>query len=149
MGSGAGTASVALHDAYGSNKAGRGLSRIAAREWGPHGITVNVINPYVASAVRALLLATLSAPSSSALALDNAHRVSEVHAETPAPVREKRSSRRHSPRRAGVVRSGYRVFDSRRARSREESSSTRIWPRRGDRSVELEVVETEHCAHAV
>lgn len=51
MGSGAGTQSLALHGAYGSNKeAIRGLSRIAAREWGPFGITVNVINPYVASA---------------------------------------------------------------------------------------------------
>lgn len=51
MGSGAGTQSLALHGAYGSNKeAIRGLSRIAAREWGTHGITVNVINPYVASA---------------------------------------------------------------------------------------------------
>lgn len=51
MGSGAGTQSLALHGAYGSNKeAIRGLSRIAAREWGKFGITVNVINPYVASA---------------------------------------------------------------------------------------------------
>ncbi len=51
MGSGAGTQSLALHGAYGSNKeAIRGLSRIAAREWGKVGITVNVINPYVASA---------------------------------------------------------------------------------------------------
>ncbi|AXH01013.1 SDR family NAD(P)-dependent oxidoreductase (plasmid) [Deinococcus wulumuqiensis] len=51
MGSGAGTQSLALHGAYGSNKeAIRGLSRIAAREWGEFGITVNVINPYVASA---------------------------------------------------------------------------------------------------
>ncbi|GAA2848506.1 SDR family oxidoreductase [Pseudonocardia halophobica] len=51
MGSGAGTNSIAKHGAYGPNKeAIRGLSRIAAREWGPHDITVNVINPYVASA---------------------------------------------------------------------------------------------------
>ncbi|MFI7067337.1 SDR family NAD(P)-dependent oxidoreductase [Kribbella sp. NPDC050124] len=51
MGSGAGTQSIPKHGAYGSNKeAIRGLSRIAAREWGPFGITVNVINPYVASA---------------------------------------------------------------------------------------------------
>ncbi|WP_433475608.1 SDR family NAD(P)-dependent oxidoreductase [Spirillospora sp. CA-142024] len=51
MGSGAGTQSIPLHGAYGSNKeAIRGLSRIAAREWGRHQITVNVINPYVASA---------------------------------------------------------------------------------------------------
>lgn len=51
MGSGAGIQSLALHGAYGSNKeAIRGLSRIAAREWGKFGITVNVINPYVASA---------------------------------------------------------------------------------------------------
>lgn len=51
MGSGAGVQSVPLHGAYGSNKeAIRGLSRIAAKEWGRYGITVNVINPYVASA---------------------------------------------------------------------------------------------------
>ncbi|MGV9384107.1 SDR family NAD(P)-dependent oxidoreductase [Nonomuraea sp. NPDC003707] len=51
MGSGAGVQSVPHHGAYGSNKeAIRGLSRIAAREWGRHKITVNVINPYVASA---------------------------------------------------------------------------------------------------
>lgn len=51
MGSGAGTQSLPNHGAYGSNKeAIRGLSRIAAREWGKFGITVNVINPYVASA---------------------------------------------------------------------------------------------------
>ena len=51
MGSGAGTQSLAFHGAYGSNKeAIRGLSRIAAREWGKHEITVNVINPYVAYA---------------------------------------------------------------------------------------------------
>jgi NAD(P)-dependent dehydrogenase (short-subunit alcohol dehydrogenase family) len=51
MGSGAGTVSVPKCAVYGSNKeAIRGLSRIAAKEWGPHGITVNVINPYVRSA---------------------------------------------------------------------------------------------------
>lgn len=51
MGSGAGVQSVPNHGAYGSNKeAIRGLSRIAAKEWGKFGITVNVINPYVASA---------------------------------------------------------------------------------------------------
>ena len=51
MGSGAGVQSIPLHGAYGSNKeAIRGLSRIAAKEWGRFGITVNVINPYVASA---------------------------------------------------------------------------------------------------
>lgn len=51
MSSGAGVQSVPLHGAYGSNKeAIRGLSRIAAKEWGKFGVTVNVINPYVASA---------------------------------------------------------------------------------------------------
>lgn len=51
MASGAGIQSLPLHGAYGSNKeAIRGLSRIAAKEWGKYGITVNVINPYVASA---------------------------------------------------------------------------------------------------
>ena len=51
MGSGAGTQSVAGGGAYGSNKeAIRGMSRIAAREWGKQGITVNVINPWVHSA---------------------------------------------------------------------------------------------------
>ncbi|GAA1589835.1 SDR family oxidoreductase [Actinoplanes couchii] len=50
MGSGSGTMSVARTSAYGSNKeAIRGLSRIAAREWGQYGITVNVINPFVHS----------------------------------------------------------------------------------------------------
>src|SRR5262249_37873565 len=51
MGSGAGTMSIPMNGAYGSNKeAVRGLSRIAAKEWGKHQITINVINPYVASA---------------------------------------------------------------------------------------------------
>lgn len=51
MGSGAGTDAIPLHAAYGSNKeAIRGLSRIAAKEWGKYGITVNVICPYVDSA---------------------------------------------------------------------------------------------------
>ncbi|WP_432187510.1 SDR family NAD(P)-dependent oxidoreductase [Streptomyces sp. Tue6028] len=51
MGSGAGVQSVPGHAAYGPNKeAIRGLSRIAAKEWGTDKITVNVINPYVASA---------------------------------------------------------------------------------------------------
>ncbi|MBO1902479.1 SDR family oxidoreductase [Leucobacter weissii] len=51
MGSGAGVQSVPRHAAYGPNKeAIRGLSRIAAKEWGADGVTVNVINPYVASA---------------------------------------------------------------------------------------------------
>src|SRR4029453_11405071 len=49
--SGAGAQSLANHGAYGPNKeAIRGITRIAAREWGPFGITVNVISPYVASA---------------------------------------------------------------------------------------------------
>lgn len=51
MGSGAGTDAVPFHAAYGSNKeAIRGLSRIAAKELGPHGITVNVICPFTESA---------------------------------------------------------------------------------------------------
>ncbi|MGW9136715.1 SDR family NAD(P)-dependent oxidoreductase [Streptomyces sp. NPDC055681] len=51
MGSGAGVQAVPGHAAYGPNKeAIRGLSRIAAKEWGRNKITVNVINPYVASA---------------------------------------------------------------------------------------------------
>ncbi|WP_335989424.1 SDR family NAD(P)-dependent oxidoreductase [Glycomyces sp. MUSA5-2] len=51
MASGAGVQAVRSHGAYGPNKeAIRGLSRIAAKEWGADDITVNVINPYVASA---------------------------------------------------------------------------------------------------
>jgi NAD(P)-dependent dehydrogenase (short-subunit alcohol dehydrogenase family) len=51
MGSGAGAQARPLHAAYGSNKeAWRALSRIAAKEWGRFGITVNMINPLVATA---------------------------------------------------------------------------------------------------
>jgi NAD(P)-dependent dehydrogenase (short-subunit alcohol dehydrogenase family) len=51
LGSGAGTNAVPLHGAYGPNKeAIRGLTRIAAKEWGSHQITVNTINPLVLSA---------------------------------------------------------------------------------------------------
>jgi NAD(P)-dependent dehydrogenase (short-subunit alcohol dehydrogenase family) len=51
MGSGAGTNAVPLHAAYGSNKeAIRGLSRIAAKEFSPFGVTVNVICPFTDSA---------------------------------------------------------------------------------------------------
>ncbi|MFD7025241.1 SDR family NAD(P)-dependent oxidoreductase [Promicromonospora sukumoe] len=51
MASGAGVQAVPGSGAYGPNKeAIRGLSRIAAKEWGNREITVNVINPYVASA---------------------------------------------------------------------------------------------------
>jgi NAD(P)-dependent dehydrogenase (short-subunit alcohol dehydrogenase family) len=51
MSSGAGVAAVPNHGAYGPNKeAIRGLTRIAAKEWGADKITVNVINPFVASA---------------------------------------------------------------------------------------------------
>jgi len=51
MSSGAGAQSLPNHAAYASNKeAIRSLTRVAAREWGPHGITVNVISPFVASA---------------------------------------------------------------------------------------------------
>ena len=46
MASGAGILGQAKCGAYGSNKeAIRGLSRIAAHEWSPFGITVNVLNP--------------------------------------------------------------------------------------------------------
>ena len=51
MSSGAGVQAVPGHSAYGPNKeAIRGLSRIAAKEWGTDKITVNSISPYVASA---------------------------------------------------------------------------------------------------
>lgn len=51
LSSGAGVQAIPLHGAYGPNKeAIRGLSRIAAKEWGQHQITVNSIAPYVASA---------------------------------------------------------------------------------------------------
>jgi NAD(P)-dependent dehydrogenase (short-subunit alcohol dehydrogenase family) len=46
FGSGAGTSATPLHGPYGSNKeAIRGLSRVAAREWGQYGVTVNTISP--------------------------------------------------------------------------------------------------------
>lgn len=48
MASGAGTNAEKMFSAYGSSKeALRGLSRIAAKEWGPHRITVNVVCPAV------------------------------------------------------------------------------------------------------
>lgn len=51
MASGAGIAAVPNHAAYGSNKeAIRGITRIAAKEWGKDKITVNTIAPYVVSA---------------------------------------------------------------------------------------------------
>lgn len=51
MSSGAGVQSIPRHGAYGPNKeAIRGLTRIAAKEWGPDSVTVNSISPYVASA---------------------------------------------------------------------------------------------------
>ncbi|MFI6744418.1 SDR family NAD(P)-dependent oxidoreductase [Nonomuraea sp. NPDC050451] len=51
MASGAGVQAVPNHGAYGPNKeAIRGLTRIAAKEWGTDNITVNAINPYVTSA---------------------------------------------------------------------------------------------------
>ncbi|MDF3309677.1 SDR family oxidoreductase [Rhodococcus sp. T2V] len=51
MSSGAGVQAVPNHGAYGPNKeAIRGITRIAAKEWGKDKITVNTINPYVASA---------------------------------------------------------------------------------------------------
>lgn len=51
MSSGAGAQSLPNHAAYASNKeAIRSLTRVAAREWGLYGITVNVMSPFVASA---------------------------------------------------------------------------------------------------
>ncbi|MDR6172579.1 MULTISPECIES: SDR family oxidoreductase [unclassified Curtobacterium] len=51
MSSGAGAQSLPNHAAYASNKeAIRSLTRVAAREWGQYGITVNVMSPFVASA---------------------------------------------------------------------------------------------------
>jgi NAD(P)-dependent dehydrogenase (short-subunit alcohol dehydrogenase family) len=51
MASGAGSQSLPNHLAYGSNKeAIRSATRIAAREWGPFGITVNAISPLVLTA---------------------------------------------------------------------------------------------------
>ena len=50
MGSASGTASRVMECAYGGNKeAMRHLSRVAAKEWGEYGITVNVVCPAVAS----------------------------------------------------------------------------------------------------
>jgi len=57
MGSGAGVMAQPQQAAYGSNKeAIRGLTRIAAREWGGHGITVNAISPRTHSAQSARFL---------------------------------------------------------------------------------------------
>lgn len=51
MSSGAGAQSLPNHAACASNKeAIRSLTRVAAREWGQYGITVNVMSPFVASA---------------------------------------------------------------------------------------------------
>lgn len=51
MGSGPSVQSIPRHAAYRPNKeAIRGFSRIAAKEWGAEGITVNVINPHGALA---------------------------------------------------------------------------------------------------
>ncbi len=50
MGSASGTKSLVNECAYGGNKeAMRHLSRVAAKEWGEYGITVNVVCPAVAS----------------------------------------------------------------------------------------------------
>ncbi|GAA2848922.1 SDR family oxidoreductase [Pseudonocardia halophobica] len=57
MGSGAGVNAQPEHGAYASNKeAIRGLSRVAARDWGRYGITVNVLNPRAHSAESKRLL---------------------------------------------------------------------------------------------
>jgi NAD(P)-dependent dehydrogenase (short-subunit alcohol dehydrogenase family) len=54
--SGADTANVEHTACYASNKAAlRSISRIAAKEWGPLGITVNVVNPYCESEYGATL----------------------------------------------------------------------------------------------
>ena len=55
--SGAGILGAAKFGAYGSNKeAIRSLTRTAAREWGPFGITVNVLNPAMLTEATAHLM---------------------------------------------------------------------------------------------
>ena len=50
LGSAAAQVGIAGYAGYAATKEGiRGLSRVAAREWGPHAINVNVINPAVES----------------------------------------------------------------------------------------------------